>query len=452
MPISRTRTTTNKSWHAPNAGCFPNFLLSKIDRIVLLRARAATKLGFFVLGRGHRVHFFVMDHDPIVGISYDRKDSVMRRFLLVLTVLLSAFWANPLFAWNDMGHMTVARIAYDRLSDGERSVIVAMLRHHPHLHELLLKDKPVHASEAEWMFLRAATWPDHVRPPRVATHEPVSVHPIYKYHHAHWHYVNFEYRAGQQDSALPARPLPHSAQATHPADRTNIIEQLDHSYLIVREAEREQSHPEMNLNPAEDRAVRLCWLFHLMGDIHQPLHVVTLVDDRIPSLQHGDEGGNKLAIRINHATAPRKLHAVWDDVLGTHPQFNKVVQWSEVLLRDPKSSVDRLPEYRAHRLASEFAEESYQVAKDVAYQNGHLHFALWSRVESHELSENDVPVLTQQAVDQMHRVAERRILLAGCRLADRLKFIVSRSMYRNRDPVEISSPVRGNPPTLRTIR
>lgn len=376
----------------------------------------------------------------------------MRRFLLVLTVVLSSFSTSRVFAWNDLGHMTVARIAYERLTDDERTTIVAMLRHHPHLRELLLKDKPGNASEGEWIFLRAATWPDHVRPPRVATREPVSVHPIYKYHHANWHYVNFEYRAGQQESGLPPRPLPHSAKGSHPADYTNIIEQLDQSYLIVREVERERSQPETGLTPAEDRAVRLCWLFHLMGDIHQPLHVVTLVDERIPSLQHGDEGGNKLAVRLNHATAPRKLHAVWDDALGTHPQFNKVVQWSEVLSRDPKLAPNRLPEYQNHRLAWEFAEESYQVAKEVVYQNGRLHFALWSRVESHELDEADVPVLSQQAVDQMHRVAERRVLLAGYRLADRLKFILSRNSSRNRAPIDISSPVRGYSPTLRAVR
>lgn len=362
----------------------------------------------------------------------------MRSILMAVSLCCGMLWTRPLLAWNDVGHMTVARIAYDRLTDGERAAVIEILRHHPHLHEVLLKDRPPHVPEGEWIFVHAATWPDHVRPPRTASHEPIMSHSIYRFHHATWHYANFPYHAGQRESELPNQPLPHVPHPSNPADHTDIIEQLDQSYLIVRGSKAETSHPEVELNRAEIRAVRLCWLFHLIGDIHQPLHVVTLVDERIHELQHGDEGGNKLAIRVNHAAAPRKLHTFWDDLFGTNSHFDKVVQLAEMFNRDPKLAPARLPEYARHRQAWEFAEESYQAAKDVVYQNGRLHYALWSRVESHELSANDVPVLSQQAEDQAHAVAQRRITLAGYRLADRLKFIVSQDSQRD--------PTRGNVP------
>ena len=351
----------------------------------------------------------------------------MRRILFFVSLCLwTVVSGRPLMAWNDLGHMAVARIAYERLTENERSAIVTILRHHPHLQELLLKDRPSNATDDEWIFLRAATWPDHVRPPRTASHEPVKSHPIYKFHHATWHYANFEYRAGQQETSLPSRPMPYHPLPSHPADRTDIIEQLDHSYMIVRGTEREQSEPEISLGTREIRAVRMCWLFHLIGDIHQPLHVATLVDERIHGLQFGDEGGNKLAIRINHTSAPRNLHATWDDLLGTHPRYGRVVELAEMFSRDPRLAASQLPEFAAHKLSWQIAEESYQAAKDIVYQNGHLHLTLWSRVESHELSQADVPVLSQEALAQAHSLAARRITLAGYRLAERLKYIVAR--------------------------
>ncbi|MEI8022171.1 MAG: S1/P1 nuclease, partial [Schlesneria sp.] len=158
----------------------------------------------------------------------------MQRIQSLIFLCFLTFSCSPIWGWNDVGHMAVARIAYEKLTDSERAAILAILRHHPHLHELLLKDRPSQASIDEWLFLRAATWPDNVRPPRDHHREPVSSHPVYRFHHATWHYVNFEYRAGQRETSLPSQPLPHRPAPSKPADQTNIIEQLDHSYLIVR--------------------------------------------------------------------------------------------------------------------------------------------------------------------------------------------------------------------------
>lgn len=340
---------------------------------------------------------------------------------LVWTLCVSIGSVN---AWNEVGHMTVARIAYEKLTDGERASIVATLQHHPHLRELLLKDRPPEATKSEWIFLRAATWPDNVRPPREHERAPVSAHPVYRFHHPAWHFANFEYQSGQQTMRMPDQPLQTRSEPGQHHDPTNIIEQLDRSYLIVRGQERERSQPELECDPTEIRAIRMCWLFHLMGDIHQPLHVATLVNPLIPELQHGDEGGNKLAVRLNHHSAPKKLHAVWDDLLGTNARFEKVVQLAERLSHDPRLSPSRMPEFTQHRYAREFAAESYQIANEVVYQQGHLSFAIWSRLESHQFAAENVPVVTEQVVQQAHALAERRIALAGYRLAERLKYIV----------------------------
>jgi hypothetical protein len=43
-----------------------------------------------------------------------------------------------------------------------------------------------------------------------------------------------------------------------------------------------------------DKAVAVCWLMHLVGDIHQPLHAVSYYDDDHPK---GDRGGKLLRAR-----------------------------------------------------------------------------------------------------------------------------------------------------------
>ena len=48
----------------------------------------------------------------------------------------------------------------------------------------------------------------------------------------------------------------------------------------------------------EDRAVAACWLFHLVGDIHQPLHNASyFLSDK--SFLTGDLGGNRFGIKAH---------------------------------------------------------------------------------------------------------------------------------------------------------
>lgn len=48
------------------------------------------------------------------------------------------------------------------------------------------------------------------------------------------------------------------------------------------------------------------FLVHLVGDIHQPLHTVSLWDNQFPK---GDQGGNLFAISFQNIS---NLHALWD--------------------------------------------------------------------------------------------------------------------------------------------
>jgi hypothetical protein len=64
--------------------------------------------------------------------------------------------------------------------------------------------------------------------------------------------------------------------------------------------------------PASERAVALCWVFHIVGDIHQPLHAAELYFAQFPD---GDRYGSS-EYRLDPKTGrPVNLHFFWDDLV-----------------------------------------------------------------------------------------------------------------------------------------
>lgn len=125
--------------------------------------------------------------------------------LFVAAMVAISLAASPSWAWNDAGHMVVARIAWLRLTESQREAVFTRMKTHPHFETSLISNRPSHATDSEWAFLRASTWSDYIRPPKSMSKEAVAKHPKHKFHRGVWHYVNFPYHAGQNESALAAR-------------------------------------------------------------------------------------------------------------------------------------------------------------------------------------------------------------------------------------------------------
>jgi len=336
---------------------------------------------------------------------------------LILSVVLCGALINVSHAWNSAGHMTVARIAWDTLSASEREAVVAILRSHPHLDVLLRKDRPEQASDAEWIFLRASIWSDDIRPPKSMSPEEVSMHPIHKFHRGNWHYVNYLYQLGQTSSELPSEPLPSS---------TNILNELDRAFRVLKNSDTIDDGRVPGTTDLENRAVRMTWLFHLAGDLHQPLHAASLVDAQLfPDLpNNSDQGGNKLAIRTEENAIPKNLHWIWDEMFSTESQFEQVCQHSERLTHDPAYSIANLVELRPNADFNQWAAESYADAKQFAYLDGKLKLVLWDNVNMNKVPATAVPVLSTEELRQARQVAQRRIIVAGYRLASKLREVV----------------------------
>src|SRR5262249_5873822 len=133
----------------------------------------------------------------------------------------------------------------------------------------------------EWLFQQAAIWPDTIRsgpPERTAFSRP------------EWHYINQPIFLSAADRAALTGKLPINEEKTPPADATadtprmNVVQAL--KFARQRLAAKDTSPP--------DRAVLLAWVFHLVGDIHQPLHSSTLVSQRL--FPEGDRGGNSIKL------------------------------------------------------------------------------------------------------------------------------------------------------------
>ena len=323
----------------------------------------------------------------------------MRFPLSPILCLLLVFSAAPAYAWNHTGHMAVALLAYRKLTRQERAAVHAMFQAHPHYQRYLAADRPREIPEDEWVFLRAATWPDWVRGSRQHPE-----HDLHQYHHAAWHYINKPYvPASETGEFTPAELTPRGP---------NAVTALGESAQIVA-----------GRGAAEDKAIRLCWIIHLVGDLHQPLHCAALVSRRYPP-PHGDDGGNRLAVRPHKH--PERLHTYWDALLGTSTHakaLNRLIERIEDSGARDAGLAERL---RSHTTFDAWADEGLQAAIEYAYLNGRLPLIDYREVEHGTIPASEVPVLPAGYAADARELARRQAALAGQRLATLLAELLPR--------------------------
>jgi hypothetical protein len=210
--------------------------------------------------------------------------------LLVTAWLIVSFEA---LAWSSAGHMVIAAEAWNELPPAVKARATELLKSHPEYQKWAdsFHGEARGLDLDEFVFLRASVWPDEIR-----RHGK-------QYDHSHWHYINY-----------PLRP-PSFSMEPPPASDDDIL-------FGIEQSEKTLSDPKLS---PEERAVSLSWLIHLIGDLHQPLHCVSLFNETHP---HGDKGGNDFFVKP--ASRSIKLHSLWDGLLGTsakaQPQINYASQ------------------------------------------------------------------------------------------------------------------------------
>jgi S1/P1 Nuclease len=169
----------------------------------------------------------------------------------------------------------------------------------------------------------------------------------------------------------------------------------------------------------ERKAIALAWLFHLVGDIHQPIHTTQLFTVEYPK---GDRGGNEICVRVRQERQPMDLHRFWDGVITSSQNLTR--------LRNEATALQNRQEFQRRQLTElantdfkSWAKESFEIATMIAYRNGGL-------IGSARGGNKDcttvaaAPVLPVGYVVSARRIADRRMILAGYRLADLLTRVV----------------------------
>lgn len=319
------------------------------------------------------------------------------RHRLAAVVAIVSLLVSPAatMAWNDVGHMLIAMVAWRLMDDGTRTKAVELLRQHPRFDADFQNKMPASLSDAdrdEWIFAHAATWPD------IARDQPA-------YHHGTWHYVNKPLFLGDPDREALKDEIRVNLETTYTPGaedrRLNAPQALDKSLRELRD----------NALPSDARAVDLCWVLHIVGDLHQPLHTSAMFAREI--LPEGDRGGND--IRIG-GQGKNNLHRVWDARVGKNKSINKL----RAQLAEFQQNATRWEEGTRHAAEvnpAKWIDEGNELCGLFVYSDEVLS-AIRDARESHE----DIRAsLDEDYMREAAEIASDRVVIAGHRLATILK-------------------------------
>ena len=118
----------------------------------------------------------------------------------------------------------------------------------------------------------------------------------YHENHPAWHYVDYPYHLDGKTTTAPVETWDGKS------DPANLIQAMQKVTTEFKDPATKDDR----------RAIDICWIEHLIGDIHQPLHAVSLYSADYPD---GDRGGNSIHIRTD-SNPNMNLHAFWDDIEG----------------------------------------------------------------------------------------------------------------------------------------
>jgi len=286
------------------------------------------------------------------------------------------------YAWNGRGHMMIAAVAYNKLTQQTKNRVDDLLLLNPDRdHWIDLIPEGTSATKKKMMiFMIAATWADRIksdpdyhtdgthngnRPPDdPSASQNVGYDDLAR--HKYWHFEDVPFT--EDHTPLPTVPTPNLRT------RLNAFREV----LSSNESDPLKSYD-------------LSWFLHLIGDAHQPLHCTTRVSLTLPG---GDDGGN--AVKLN-SPGPANLHRFWDDVLGGGDSPVTALNAISALPSAPASAANDLD-------VSHWMDECFQAANQTVYKT--------------PIGPAPGPfTLTTAYKTSALKLAQKQIALAGARLA-----------------------------------
>lgn len=306
---------------------------------------------------------------------------------LVAAALLFLSAAPVADAWWCMGHMTIAQIAKNTMSQVAASRVNAIIAD-------LSRAGPFPQSPD---MVQVSCWADDIKEDKLSSMNG-------------WHFVDkiynpTNYPIGPTTGLVPDENVAH------------VISQLDSTAAVNAPVANKKQWV---------LQFAVAMLIHFYGDIHQPLHTIQLFSEQYPK---GDRGGNEEKLVVDGTDTT--LHFIWDSVCWTqHNDLprplsaadNKtLVDYAARLMRDYSFPTEKVHE----RNSTIMATESYEDAIKYAYPG----------------ITNGMTV-PQSYLNRCIPVAEARIALAGYRLGALLEELFGVAVkdfdYRSNDDGTIS--------------
>lgn len=218
-------------------------------------------------------------------------------FLRTVFVLSSIFIVNNAFSWGLLGHRIIGEVARQHLSKKAKK----------ELQKLIGKE-----TLAWW-----SNWPDFIKSDSTWNYA------------SPWHYVDLPGHITKDSFVTGLKKLPGK----------NLYTQIP---AMMKEISDQSL-------PIEKRRTALYFLIHLVGDLHQPLHVG----------RDEDAGGNKIV--VYWFDKKTNLHSLWDSMLLEFQQYSYTEYSSLLNIR----SKEQVKAWQAGSLEDWFYES--HVLSDVIY-------------------------------------------------------------------------------------
>ncbi|HEX8146737.1 MAG TPA: S1/P1 nuclease [Pyrinomonadaceae bacterium] len=292
-------------------------------------------------------------------------------------IILALLLATPTgaLAWHDTGHMIVAQVAYLRLTPAAKARVDGLLIPPPNRRPLIHLCAGYYTPETcekTYDPVQIAVWMDDFRGDTLnSTYDT-------------WHYIDFRPIWDGIPERTNVGPEPE-----------NVLSRINWAVNTLRKG--------TGSNKAD--AETLGFLYHLVGDVHQPLHAATRYSASNPN---GDAGGNGFKIQMPAEMRISNLHSFWDSA---------GVQYGHV---SPKRPLDEAGKARILSLAEaamkEFPAESMSEWKDLDPHTWVVESNTLAReVVYKNITEGGEP--SKAYTDAAQKLTRKRLALAGYRLA-----------------------------------
>jgi S1/P1 Nuclease len=327
----------------------------------------------------------------------------MKKYFITIGFLLLTTISG--FSWGAAGHRAIAAAAFQRLNPATLKAVSEIMSNST-VPELQTLDT-------------AATWPDDIRLSSIPSHSGILVknhnpaaldfNSRFATNHL-WHFINYP---------LEGTYSPNG----HFSSSEDVAHVIGHC-IEVLEGTAQGKWSAMHKDEA------LAWLIHLVGDIHQPLHVgegfyefdgnnALLITDPTLAWQnrtHDDSGANDL-----YYTKSEEFHAFWDTTMVSFVSPNQDQLVQKILDIISAAQFSNGGDY--HLWANKWATQSIHAAKEAysALVTGDDNY-IGTRRSTHG-SQIDITLDTKGYKTQYEYLVKQQLGLAAFNLSELLNHI-----------------------------